>query len=109
MIPAVQEIVDEANKPDSAIRLQRVILDSDALGEKTVTVVSQSILASQLGIRPEQSTSSTHTPEETASPAFATAEDQVVAQIAYQAIRTFENHFRASRSRMTASFRSLSE
>ena len=34
-----QEIVDEAKKPDSAIRLQQVILEPDELGEKTVTVV----------------------------------------------------------------------
>ncbi len=37
-----QEIIDEANKPDSAIRLQAVVLDPDQLAQKTVTVVSQS-------------------------------------------------------------------
>ena len=35
-----QEIIDEANKPDSAIRLQQVVLDPDELRQKTVTVVS---------------------------------------------------------------------
>ena len=35
-----QEIVDEAKKPDSAIRLQQVILEPDQISEKTVTVVS---------------------------------------------------------------------
>ena len=44
-----QEIIDEANRPDSAIRLQAVVLDSDELGQKTVTVVSQSKLATKLG------------------------------------------------------------
>jgi hypothetical protein len=54
-----QEIVDEAQKPDSAIRLQQVILQPEQLGEKTVTVVSQSQLASKLGLQPEQATAST--------------------------------------------------
>ena len=44
-----QEIISEANKPDSAIHLQAVVLDADQLGQKTVTVVSQSGLATRLG------------------------------------------------------------
>ena len=35
-----QEIIEEANKPDSAIHLQAVVLDPNQLGQKTVTVVS---------------------------------------------------------------------
>ena len=54
-----QEIIDEANKPDSAIHLQAVVLDADELGQKTVTVVSQSQLATRLGLKPAQFTSST--------------------------------------------------
>jgi len=34
-----QEIIDEANKPDSAIHLQQVILNNDQILQKTVTVV----------------------------------------------------------------------
>ena len=45
-----QEIIDEANKPDSAIRLQAVVIDPDQLAQKTVTVVSQSQLATKLGL-----------------------------------------------------------
>ena len=44
-----QEIIDEANRPDSTIRLQAVVLDSAALGQKTVTVVSQSKLGDTTG------------------------------------------------------------
>src|SRR6266487_637290 len=40
-----QEIIDEANRPDSAIRLQQVILNPEQLQQKTVTVISQSQLA----------------------------------------------------------------
>lgn len=36
-----QEIVEEANKPSSAIRLQQVVLNPDELQQKTVTVVSE--------------------------------------------------------------------
>jgi len=86
-----QEIVDEAKKPDSAIRLQQVILEPEKLGEKTITVVSQSQLASGLGLQPEQTTTSTVIPATVAPPAFKSPEDQKVAQIAYQMIRKLEN------------------
>ncbi len=86
-----QEIVDEAKKPDSAIRLQQVILEPAELGEKTVTVVSQSQLASKLGIQPGQPTTSTLVPPAAEPPVFARPEDQRVAQIAYQVIRRMEN------------------
>jgi type III restriction enzyme len=86
-----QEIVDEAKKPDSPIRLQQVILEPEQLGEKTVTVVSQSQLANKLGLQPEQTTTSTLVPDAAESPVFKTPEDQKVAQIAYQVIRKLEN------------------
>ncbi len=86
-----QEIVDEAKKPDSAIRLQQVILEPEQLGVKTVTVVSQSQLASKLGLQPEQTTASTLIPPSAEAPVFTTPEDQKVAQITYQVIRRMEN------------------
>jgi type III restriction enzyme len=86
-----QEIVDEAKKPDSAIRLQQVILEPDQISEKTVTVVSQTQLASQLGFQPEKTTPSTFIPPTEVQPVFATAEDQKVAKITYEAIRKMEN------------------
>ncbi|MEI7880244.1 MAG: type III restriction endonuclease subunit R, partial [bacterium] len=86
-----QEIVDEAKKPDSQIRMQQVILEPEQLGEKTVTVYSQSQLASKLGLEPVQTTTSTVVPKASEPPVFKTAEDQKVAQIAYQVIRKLEN------------------
>ncbi len=86
-----QEIVDEAKKPGSPIRLQHVIMEPEQLGEKTVTVVSQSQLASKLGLQPEQTTTSTLVPKAAEPPVFTTPEEQQVAQIAYQVIRTLEN------------------
>lgn len=87
-----QEIINEANRADSTIRMQQVILDSDGTSPKTKTVVSQTTLANQLGLKPQQATTSTEIAgQETAKPLFATAEEQKVAQIAYAAIRKLEN------------------
>jgi type III restriction enzyme len=86
-----QEIVDEAKKPDSPIRMQQVILEPEQLGEKMVTVFSQSQLASKLGMEPEQTSASTVVPKAADEPVFKSQEDQKVAQIAYQVIRKLEN------------------
>jgi len=86
-----QEIVDEAKKPDSAIRLQQIFLEPEQIAEKTVTVVSQSQLASKLGFQPGQATTSTLVPQAAETPVFATAEEQKVAQITYGVIRRLEN------------------
>lgn len=86
-----QEIIDEANKPDSAIHLQALELDMDQLGQKTATVVSQSQLATKLGLKPAQVTSSTTVAGLDQAPVFTKPEEQKVAQIAYEAIRRLEN------------------
>ncbi len=86
-----QEIVEEAQKPDSSIRLQQVILEPEKLEEETVTVVSQSQLANQLGFQPEKTSSSTHIPKSVDKPLFTNSEDQRVAQLAYEAIRRMES------------------
>jgi type III restriction enzyme len=86
-----QEIVDEAKKPGSTIQLQQIVLTGEQLGEKTVTVVSQPQLASQLGIQPTQITTSTVVAPTNAVPAFTSASEQQVAQIAYEVIRRLES------------------
>jgi len=86
-----QEIVDEANRPDSQIHMQTVVLDPDEIEKKTKTVVSQSTLATQLGITPTQTTSSTELAETGANPVFATPAEQKVAQVTYEAIKKLEN------------------
>jgi type III restriction enzyme len=85
-----QEIIDEANRPGSLIRLQQVILAPDQL-QKTVTVVSQSQLAAKLGLSPEHVTTSTVVPPWSGANPFATPQDQRVAQITYDVIKTLEN------------------
>lgn len=86
-----EEIIAEANRPDSTIRLQVRELDSDELGQKTATVVSQSKLASKLGLKPVHVTSSTAVAGQDEAPVFTNPEEQKVAQITYMVIRKLEN------------------
>jgi type III restriction enzyme len=86
-----QEIIDEANRPNSPIRLQKVILAADELERRTVTIVSQSQLANKLGLQPQQTTTCTQAAADKAPPVFQSPQEQQVAQIAYQVIRNLEN------------------
>src|SRR5262249_41380235 len=45
-----QEIVDDANKPDSPLRVQAVEIPAEELQRRVVTVESYSILAERLGV-----------------------------------------------------------
>ena len=86
-----QEIVEEANNPNSAIRLQQVVLNPGQLQQKTVTVVSQPQLAAKLGLKPDHPTSSTQISEFNEAPAVFNGEEQKIAQIAYDVIRKLES------------------
>lgn len=86
-----QEIIDEANRPDSAVRLQQVILDQGQLDQKTVTVVSPPVLDIRLGIHPAQVTTGTEIPAGKELPVFQTPEEQRIAQITRGVIRKLEN------------------
>lgn len=86
-----QEIIDEANRPDSTIHLQTVVLDSTDLTRKTVTVVSQSRLATEPGLTPQQLTSSTKLTGQAETPIFTTSVEQKVAQIVWKEICRLEN------------------
>ena len=68
-----------------------VELNAEQLEHRTVTVVSQSQLATKLGLQPEQFTSSTTIAGNNDLPLFAKPEEQKVARIAYQVIRRLEN------------------
>lgn len=86
-----QEIINEANRPDSAIHLKAVILDDDDFGQKTATLISQSQLASLLGLKPADATGSTKVAGQDVPPAFSKPEEQRVAQIAFEVIRKLED------------------
>jgi type III restriction enzyme len=86
-----QDIIDEANRPDSQIRLQQIILAPETLTQPTETVVSQPILTSQLGLQTPSATTSITTAQPQIQPIFTSPEAQKIAQIAYQAIRKLEH------------------
>ncbi|MEZ5323643.1 MAG: DEAD/DEAH box helicase family protein [Verrucomicrobiales bacterium] len=86
-----QEIVDEANRSDSAIRMETVILDPEEIEKRTKTVVAQSTLDTQLGTIPAQTTSSTELAKSDQPPIFNTPAEQKVAQAAYEAIKRLGN------------------
>jgi type III restriction enzyme len=82
-----QEIIDEAKRPGSAIQLQSVVLDPAELGQRTATVVSQTRLATQLGIQPAAPTDSTRIAGADEPTVFDKPEEQALAQLAYAAIQ----------------------
>jgi type III restriction enzyme len=84
-----QEIIDEANRQDSAIRLQQVILDPTEDLQKMVTVVSQSNIEAQitpstppLVVSPGTSVSP--------QPIFTNELERKIAQVTYDIIRQHE-------------------
>jgi type III restriction enzyme len=86
-----QEIIDEANRPDSAIKMQAVILDESELIRKTATMVSQPTLAAKLGLKPNRLTGSTQLAGQDLQPVFTKPEEQKVAQAVWDEIRKLEN------------------
>lgn len=86
-----QEIINEANRPDSPIRLQTIVLSSEDLGQKTRTVVSQSHLDNLLGIKPSGISAATEIAGTDDPKAFLNPEEERVAQITREVIRKLEN------------------
>lgn len=83
-----QEIVDEANNPNSPIRLKQLILEEADFERKTKTVVSSPTILTGLGLQTTQadgSATSSGTP--TAAPVFTNPAEVRVAQLAYEAFR----------------------
>ncbi len=85
-----QEIIDEANRPDSPVRLQQVILDPVTDMQKMQTVVVQSTLATQLGAVPPQ-TFAGISQVETPVPVFTTETERTIAQATVNVIKKYEN------------------
>jgi type III restriction enzyme len=87
-----QEIVDEARRPDSSIRLQTLVLDGNQLAAKSATLVVPSRLDAMLGFQPEQSSAGTILVKPSEPPLFSNKEDQAVAQLARKAISRLADH-----------------
>jgi type III restriction enzyme len=82
-----QEIIDEASRPGSAIKMQQIILTAPEIEAKTVTVVSASNLSAKLGFPIAEQTTSTQDAGKNTLPSFTDAQQQRVAQLAYEAIQ----------------------
>lgn len=82
-----QEIVDEANNPNSPIRLKALVLDEEVLKRRTVTVVAAPTILGSLGITTGQSEEGSRYAGPPQARAFDNPEAEKVAQLAYEAIR----------------------
>lgn len=76
-----QEIIDEANRPDSVIQLQKIELNIDFLEGKKFTVIAQPLYATALGLE------RTDAENNVISPHFLTEEEQKIAKITQQVIK----------------------
>ena len=81
-----QEILDEANKPTSPIRLQQLVLDPEMDLKKTVAVVANASIQARLGGQSLTIGKGEVTPQSTAS-LFSDQNEQKVAQITYDVIQ----------------------
>ena len=93
-----QDIVDEAKRPGSVIRLQQVILDPEELDTPKTSVGAPSNLARLLGapsaIAPDGTQIPAQTPAQTTAdqpPLFTSPEAQKVAQITYTVIQELQS------------------
>jgi len=88
-----QEIVDEANRPGSVIRLEQVILDPNESKQRLQTVIATPTVLRQLGGGTAQPTQLLSDHAETVGqiateePLFKTEPEQRIAQLAYEAIQ----------------------
>jgi type III restriction enzyme len=89
-----QEIIDEANRSDSQVQLQQVILAPEKLTQTPITVISQPILTNQLGLQatptPSNSSSATSV-QPPVQPIFSTPAEKKIAEITYKVIRQLEH------------------
>jgi type III restriction enzyme len=86
-----QEIIDEANKPDSVIHVTKLILDPATDLQKTQTVIVQSNLAQQIGIAAPPFAGSLPSGASVASPVFMNEAEKKVARAVYQVIQKYQN------------------
>lgn len=82
-----QEIVDEANNPNSPIRLKQLVLDEADIARKTVTVVSTPTILGSLGLQAPQSAEGAASAGPAPAPAFNDPDEMRVARLAYEAFR----------------------
>jgi len=84
-----QEIVDEANKPDSAVRLTQVILDPAKDLQPTKTVIAKPTILAKLSATPPTEAPG-KMPGKTAEPLFPTEQERKIAEITVKVIQQHE-------------------
>lgn len=82
-----QEIIDEASRPGSLLRLETVELDEAELGRKTAAWISRPVLSEQLGLVPERPAAAALPGEGNDPPVFATPDERNVARLVMEEIR----------------------
>jgi type III restriction enzyme len=85
-----QEIVDEANRPDSALRLEQVILEPASTTQRMTTVIATPTVVSRLAgtsAIPSSNGDTSFSPQ----PIFQSPAEQQIAQLTYQAIQRRES------------------
>lgn len=87
-----QEIIDEANRPDSVIRMQQVILEPEKDFQKKVTVVAQSTVEQHLGLAAPMAMPAAPDGQAVPLPApvFANPVEQQIARKVYEVIQEHE-------------------
>ena len=87
-----QEIIDEANRPDSIIRLQQVILDPGKDLQRIASVVTQAGILAQLGGTPLESSSGilARAAAPAVQSAFTSEAEKTVAQATYKVLQQYE-------------------
>jgi type III restriction enzyme len=87
-----QEIVDEANRPDSIVRMQTLELDESEFRRQPRTIVAQSVLASMLGFAPASPSATTEVATGGVESIFTSPEEKAVAEIVYRAIQKMQRN-----------------
>ncbi|HOY80328.1 MAG TPA: type III restriction endonuclease subunit R, partial [Hyphomonadaceae bacterium] len=82
-----QEIVDEANNPNSPIRLKQLILEEADFERKTITVMSSPTILASLGLQEQPRAGAAPSVAPVPVPAFADPDDIRVARLAFEAFR----------------------
>jgi type III restriction enzyme len=85
-----QEIVDEANRPDSVIRVEKIILDPETDFQKKTTIVAAPVIEQCIGLAAPSVTPGVE-PDDKTEPLFRNEAEKKVAQVTYSIIREYES------------------
>jgi type III restriction enzyme len=86
-----QEIIDEASRPDSTIRIQALVLDDAELNRKTATVISRPLLTEKIGAKPDHVTTVTRLAGAEEPSVFSSPAEQEIARTACEVIYGLSN------------------